>query len=299
MTTAIGVVMTEHIVAGRMENHKLVGEPVRYPGDLTEVDALTVLPGGELLEILANQITELAGARREAGRGNRRRSARRGPPWSRRGRPESDPDQGNAHGRGTGARAPGPGHQGARAYRQRRRRHRRRSGRQIRPARQVDARVDHRQRHRLRTMALRRRRLGRRPYHRHSRSQGALLRMRRRGTPRGHHGISRHAPALPRPRARRNIRPCQGGRREVPGVRGPVASRAGRRHGFVHSSRRAGALLLHRPQRGFRRCAASARAHREHGQDEPAAELLARGAAPDDETALLGAGVSALRALTW
>jgi len=60
MTTAIGVVMTEHIVAGRMENHKLVGEPVRYPGDLTEVDALTVLPGGELLEILANQITELA-----------------------------------------------------------------------------------------------------------------------------------------------------------------------------------------------------------------------------------------------
>jgi predicted NBD/HSP70 family sugar kinase len=61
MTTAIGVVMTEHIVAGRMENHRLVGEPVRYPGDLTEVDALTVLPGGELLEILANQITDLAG----------------------------------------------------------------------------------------------------------------------------------------------------------------------------------------------------------------------------------------------
>ena len=61
MTTAIGVVMTEHIVAGRMENHRLVGEPVRYPGDLTEVDALTVLPGGDLLEILANQITDLAG----------------------------------------------------------------------------------------------------------------------------------------------------------------------------------------------------------------------------------------------
>ena len=61
MTTAIGVVMTEHIVAGRMENHRLVGEPVRYPGDLTEVDALTVLPGGELLEILANHVTDLAG----------------------------------------------------------------------------------------------------------------------------------------------------------------------------------------------------------------------------------------------
>lgn len=61
MSTAIGVVMTEHIVAGRMENHRLVGEPVLYPGDANEVDALTVLPGGELLEILANQITELAG----------------------------------------------------------------------------------------------------------------------------------------------------------------------------------------------------------------------------------------------
>lgn len=61
MTTAIGVVMTEHIVAGRMENHRLVGEPVRYPADSTEVDALTVLPGGELVEILANQITDLAG----------------------------------------------------------------------------------------------------------------------------------------------------------------------------------------------------------------------------------------------
>ena len=60
MTTAIGVVMTEHIVAGRMENHRLVGEPVRYPGDSDEVDALTVLPGGELLEILANLVTQLA-----------------------------------------------------------------------------------------------------------------------------------------------------------------------------------------------------------------------------------------------
>jgi glucokinase len=62
MTTAIGVVMTEHIVAGRMENHRLVGTPVRYPGDSTEVDALTVLPGGDLLEILANHVTELAGS---------------------------------------------------------------------------------------------------------------------------------------------------------------------------------------------------------------------------------------------
>jgi glucokinase len=61
MTNALGVVMTEHIVAGRMENHKLVGQTVRYPGDGDEVDALTALPGKELVEILATQIIELAG----------------------------------------------------------------------------------------------------------------------------------------------------------------------------------------------------------------------------------------------
>jgi glucokinase len=61
MSVAIGVVMTEHIVAGRMENHRLVGQPVRYPGDDSELDALTVIPPGDLLEILANQITELSG----------------------------------------------------------------------------------------------------------------------------------------------------------------------------------------------------------------------------------------------
>lgn len=61
MTSAIGVVMTEHIVAGRMENHKLSGPTVRYPGDGDEVDALAALPGKELVEILATQITELAG----------------------------------------------------------------------------------------------------------------------------------------------------------------------------------------------------------------------------------------------
>jgi glucokinase len=59
MTTAIGVVMTEHIVAGRMDNHRLVGTPVRYPVDATEMDALTVLPGGELVEIIAKHVTEL------------------------------------------------------------------------------------------------------------------------------------------------------------------------------------------------------------------------------------------------
>ena len=50
MSIAIGVVMTEHIVAGRLEDHELVGKPVRFPADKTEVDALQSLPGGELVE---------------------------------------------------------------------------------------------------------------------------------------------------------------------------------------------------------------------------------------------------------
>jgi len=63
MTTAIGLVMTEHIVAGRLEDHKLVGEPVRFPADINEVDALTAIPGGELVEILASHVASLAGDR--------------------------------------------------------------------------------------------------------------------------------------------------------------------------------------------------------------------------------------------
>ncbi|HTX75476.1 MAG TPA: ROK family protein [Terracidiphilus sp.] len=65
MTSAIGVVMTEHIVAGRLENHALVGGTVRYPEDPKELDALQVLPSGELVEILASQIVELAGSDRK------------------------------------------------------------------------------------------------------------------------------------------------------------------------------------------------------------------------------------------
>jgi glucokinase len=60
MTTAIGVVMTEHIVAGRLEDHQPVGTPVRFPADDNEVDTLGSLPGGEIVEIVASQILELA-----------------------------------------------------------------------------------------------------------------------------------------------------------------------------------------------------------------------------------------------
>src|SRR5579863_9873743 len=61
MTIAIGVVMTEHIVAGRLQEHKLTGGTVRYPEDPKELDALQALPSGELVEILASQIADLAG----------------------------------------------------------------------------------------------------------------------------------------------------------------------------------------------------------------------------------------------
>lgn len=60
MALAIGVVMTEHIVAGRLEDHQPAGTFVRFPADESEVDALSSLPGGEIVEILANQISSLA-----------------------------------------------------------------------------------------------------------------------------------------------------------------------------------------------------------------------------------------------
>jgi glucokinase len=61
MTTAIGVVMTEHIVAGRLENHQLAGDLLRYPVDTDESDALAALPGSELVEMLADLVLKLAG----------------------------------------------------------------------------------------------------------------------------------------------------------------------------------------------------------------------------------------------
>lgn len=60
MTVAIGVVMTEHIVAGRLQDHKPVGAPVRFPVDRTEMDALSAIPGSEIVDIIASQVATLA-----------------------------------------------------------------------------------------------------------------------------------------------------------------------------------------------------------------------------------------------
>ncbi len=59
MTTAIGVVMTEHIVAGRLEGQRLAGKLLRYPKDLNDRGALAAIPSSKLVELLVRHITEL------------------------------------------------------------------------------------------------------------------------------------------------------------------------------------------------------------------------------------------------
>ena len=44
MTNAIGVVITDHIVAGRLEDHRLAAKPLRFPTDPGETDALAASP---------------------------------------------------------------------------------------------------------------------------------------------------------------------------------------------------------------------------------------------------------------
>jgi glucokinase len=69
MTTSIGVVMTEHIVAGRLTGplgqQKLEGDRLRYPTDVSESEALIGLPTGELYDLLVSQIAPLIAASSE------------------------------------------------------------------------------------------------------------------------------------------------------------------------------------------------------------------------------------------
>ncbi|HEY1650093.1 MAG TPA: ROK family protein [Terracidiphilus sp.] len=60
MTRAIGIVITDHIVAGRLEEQQLTGKVLRYPNDPESMDALTAIPSSELVEILAAHVEELA-----------------------------------------------------------------------------------------------------------------------------------------------------------------------------------------------------------------------------------------------
>lgn len=60
MTTAIGAVMTERIVAGRLQDRRLTGTVLHHPKNPAELDALGAVPAGELVEILAKLISSLA-----------------------------------------------------------------------------------------------------------------------------------------------------------------------------------------------------------------------------------------------
>jgi predicted NBD/HSP70 family sugar kinase len=52
-------VITDHIVAGRLEDKRLTGKPLRYPTDPAEHDSLSALPPSELVEMLAGQVAFL------------------------------------------------------------------------------------------------------------------------------------------------------------------------------------------------------------------------------------------------
>lgn len=65
MTTTIGVVVTDRIVSGRLEDQQLTGKIMRYPGDAEKRDALAAMPPSEFVGIIARHIDALAG--RKAG----------------------------------------------------------------------------------------------------------------------------------------------------------------------------------------------------------------------------------------
>ncbi len=66
MTTSIGVVMTEHIVAGRLTGslgqQKLEGDRLRFPADTSETEALIGVPASEVYDLLSSQIAPLIAA---------------------------------------------------------------------------------------------------------------------------------------------------------------------------------------------------------------------------------------------
>ena len=59
MTIAIGIAITDHIVAGRIEDQRITGNLLRYPDNADDMDALTAIPGRELVQMMAAQIGTL------------------------------------------------------------------------------------------------------------------------------------------------------------------------------------------------------------------------------------------------
>jgi predicted NBD/HSP70 family sugar kinase len=59
MTNAIGIVITDHIVAGRLQDQKLIGKLLRYPEDPGEPDILSSIPISDLVAIFSEFVTTL------------------------------------------------------------------------------------------------------------------------------------------------------------------------------------------------------------------------------------------------
>ena len=206
MAKTVGVVMTEKVVAGLLEDHKVVGELKHFPEvsdeghDAEENGGLIELPADALAELLCELIATLA----PAGSGVEAAGIAV-PGIVRNGVIEDSPNLQQLKGAnilGDGQECPG----GARAGLQHERAERCRRGRGGRGGHpgttgSAGARVDHRQWHRIRTVPLYRRPLGGWTHRGHPRSQGEILRLRRQGTPRRHHRPPRHAAPLPGPGA--------------------------------------------------------------------------------------------------
>lgn len=60
MTNAIGIVITDHIVAGRLEDRQLAGKLLRYPEDPGQPDILSSIPVSELVGMFCNFVKTLA-----------------------------------------------------------------------------------------------------------------------------------------------------------------------------------------------------------------------------------------------
>jgi predicted NBD/HSP70 family sugar kinase len=62
MTTAIGVVLTDHIASARLEDERIAGNLLRYPQDPDALEPLEAIPDSDLVQILATQIETMANA---------------------------------------------------------------------------------------------------------------------------------------------------------------------------------------------------------------------------------------------
>ena len=234
MERTIGVVVSSRIVAGLIEDHKLVGPLRAYPDNPDDHEALLEHPFESLCHLISDQVMALHAEGKIDAIGVAI------PGIIRNGIVEDSPNL--AQLKGANIAASLSGDLSVEGDRRPVEDHERcgcgcgGAGRHARPHGSPGAGVDHRQRHWVRALSLRRRRMGGRSHGGDARSQGDLLRMRWAGTPGRNHGLSRDAPALPRHGTGRGLCRCQERRYPLHGFRAPLASRSGRCHRYLHSS---------------------------------------------------------------